>query len=128
MTSPLTHEINRTVAKLAAGTRLYPTAAGESADGLQQQRMSRPQFSNAGSLCSRNVQPMYGARTSDDVLAGHHPTSHKGRQMVWLEYKDGSAYVKVDGARYDDWKKKRSMDDVETVTIGRERDVVSSRS
>jgi hypothetical protein len=106
MTSPLTHEINRTVAKLAAGTRLYPTATGESADGLQQQHMSRSQLSNAGSLCSRNVQPMYGARTSDDVLAGQHSTSHKGRQMVWLEYKNGSAYVKVDGARYDNWKKK----------------------
>jgi hypothetical protein len=93
------------VAALAAETKPYPTVAGESGGKLKPQRASRPQLPDAGSICFTSMRPMYGTRKSDDVLAGQHVTGDKDRRMMWLEVKNGRAYVMVDKARYNDWKK-----------------------
>jgi hypothetical protein len=68
---------------------------------------------HAGSTCFTSIQPVDGLRESNDILAGRHATGNKGRQMVWLEIRNERAHVMVDNARYNDWKKKHSMKDVE---------------
>jgi hypothetical protein len=105
MTLP-THEINRTVAALAAKTKSYPTVAGEAGGKLKPPRASRPRLPDAGSVPITSMRPMYGTRKNDDVLAEQHDTGGKGGPMVWLEVsRNGEALVKVDKARYDDWKR-----------------------
>jgi hypothetical protein len=124
MTSPWTHEINRTVAALAAETRqLYPTVAGKPGVELQPQRASRTQLPNAKSMCYTSIRPMYRTHKSDGVLAVRHATGYKGRQMVWLEVRNERAVVMVDKAQYNDWKEKHSVRDVERNQHGLQRDV-----
>jgi hypothetical protein len=104
MTLP-THEINHTVAALAAKTKSYPTVAGEAGGKLKPQRASR-RLLDAGSVPITSMRLMYGTRKNDGVLADQHVTEDKGGPMVWLEVSsDGMALVKVDEARYDDWKR-----------------------
>jgi hypothetical protein len=85
MTSPLTHEIDRTVAALAADTRLYPAVTVKSGVELQPQRVSRPQLTYGRSMCFTIIRPMYDMRKRGGVLAVRHVTGPKSRRMVWLE-------------------------------------------
>jgi hypothetical protein len=121
MTRPFTHEINHTVAALAATTRLCPPMPGKSSVELRPQRALRPQISDA----STAIRPVYRTCKHDGVVAGRHAKRDQGGQMVWLEVKDGRANVMVDEVQYNNWRKRYYMKGTETDLHGLRRDALS---
>lgn len=112
MTPWFTHEINRTVATLAAETRSSPTVAGKSCVEREPQPALRPQLPYTRPVRPKSIKRMDNARKHGGVQALGQITRTKSQRMVWLEVWSGSARVMVDEALYNDWKERFFIKDV----------------
>lgn len=112
MTPWFTHEINRTVAALAAETRSSPIMAGESCVERNPQFALRSRLPYTRPVRPKSIKRVDDARKRGGVQALGQLTGTKSRRMVWLEVWNGRARVMVDKALYNDWKERLSIKDV----------------
>jgi hypothetical protein len=112
MTPWVTHEINRTVAALAAEMRSSPTVADKSCATRKAQPALHPKLPYTRPACFKGIKRVHNARKHGGVLALGRVTRTTDRRMVWLKVCNGRARVMVNKAQHNNWKRKYFTNDV----------------